>query len=303
MQRFLMWTAALTVAFAVGVAAQANLTMEEHAKLMKANGQAAQATNRALGSGAVADAKAGVATLRTNYTNLLAFYSAKQKDDAVARDVGTAQPPEGVLEQLTMWVHQAEGLAMNEELVDEMAENIEYASEWIPQWAAEAGLSVERLERNQLQICDEAREVRIRLECADVFDFIQRNKAPADLLIAHAFLDLLPMPESLLKLLSLTNGLAWLTINFDGVTTFEPTINAALDDQIERLAFVRHLLVDRINVFGASADFNIMNIMLRQQFDEVCFNRFDLFLTIGLLFVIELFSDLVILVGVVILKS
>jgi len=84
MQRFLIWTAALTVVFAIGVAAQANLTAEGHAMLMKANGQAAQATNKALGSGSVADAKAGVATLRTNYTNLLAFYSAKKKDDAVA---------------------------------------------------------------------------------------------------------------------------------------------------------------------------------------------------------------------------
>ena len=84
MQRFLTWTAALVVVFAVGITAQANLTMEEHAKIMKANGQAAQATNKALGSGVVADAKAGVATLRTNYTNLQAFYAAKKKDDAVA---------------------------------------------------------------------------------------------------------------------------------------------------------------------------------------------------------------------------
>ena len=43
------------------------------------------------------------------------------------------------------------------------------------------------------------------------------------------------MPESLPKLLSLTNSLAWLTINFDGVTSLEPTIDAALDEQIERL--------------------------------------------------------------------
>lgn len=52
------------------------------------------------------------------------------------------------------------------------------------------------------------------------------NSAPqsADLLIAHAFLDLLPMPESLPKLFSLLKpgGLAWLTINFDGITTLEP---------------------------------------------------------------------------------
>lgn len=120
-------------------------------------------------------------------------------------------------------------------LIDEMAENIEYASAWIKVWADETGLSVERIEQNQVRVFDEIHDVRIRLERADVFDFIQKNKEPADLLIAHAFLDLLPMPESLPKLFSLTKGLAWLTINFDGVTSLEPTIDAALDKQIERL--------------------------------------------------------------------
>lgn len=50
------------------------------------------------------------------------------------------------------------------------------------------------------------------------------------------------MPESLPKLLSLTNSLAWLTINFDGVTSLEPTIDAALDEQIERgeLVYIAH---------------------------------------------------------------
>jgi hypothetical protein len=120
-------------------------------------------------------------------------------------------------------------------LVDEMTENIETAQEWIPRWAVEAGLSVERMGQKQLRVFDQERDVCIRFEHADVFDFIQKRPAPADLLIAHAFLDLLPMPESMPKLLALTKNLAWLTINFDGVTSFEPTIDAALDEQIERL--------------------------------------------------------------------
>jgi hypothetical protein len=120
-------------------------------------------------------------------------------------------------------------------LVDEQDENILYAREWIARWATESGLSVERLERDQLRICDQSRDLRIRFECADVFNFIQRNEKPADILIAHAFLDLLPMPESLAGLFSLTNGLAWLTINFDGMSTLQPVIDRALDDAIERL--------------------------------------------------------------------
>lgn len=119
-------------------------------------------------------------------------------------------------------------------LVDELAENVEYASTWIPVWAAEAGLTVERSGKS-LRLHDETHDIQIELVQADVFDFIQKNETPADLLIAHAFLDLLPMPESMPKLLSLTNSLAWLTINFDGVTSLEPVVDAALDEQIERL--------------------------------------------------------------------
>jgi hypothetical protein len=120
-------------------------------------------------------------------------------------------------------------------LVDEKDENIEYASAWIQQWAEQAGLGWERRDEKQMRVWDATHDVRIRLERADVFDFILKNQEPADLLIAHAFLDLLPMPESLPKLLSLTKGIAWLTINFDGVTTLEPIIDTALDAQIERL--------------------------------------------------------------------
>jgi hypothetical protein len=134
-------------------------------------------------------------------------------------------------------------------LVDEMSENIEYAQTWIPQWAEETGLSVERSAENKMRVFDSTRDIRIQLERADVFDFIQNNKTPADLLIAHAFLDLLPMPESLTKLLTLTNGLAWLTLNFDGVTTLEPVINIALDEHIERLY---HKTMDERHTGGSS---------------------------------------------------
>jgi hypothetical protein len=126
------------------------------------------------------------------------------------------------------WLRQADYV-----IVDEMAENIAAASDWIPRWGTEAGLSVERSGQNQLRMFDASRDIRITLEQADVFDFIQKKPVPADLLIAHAFLDLLPMPDSLPKLFSLTKDLAWLTINFDGVTTLEPTLE--LDQKIERL--------------------------------------------------------------------
>jgi hypothetical protein len=120
-------------------------------------------------------------------------------------------------------------------LVDSMPENIEYARAWIPQWAAETGLTVEGSGQEDRYLCDNTRKIRLRLVCADVFEFIEQNQKRADLLIAHAFLDLLPMPGSLEKLFSLTKGLAWLTINFDGVSCLLPEIDPSLDGQIERL--------------------------------------------------------------------
>ena len=127
--------------------------------------------------------------------------------------------------------------------VDQSAENIEYALEWIPRWAEEnfwagpAPLRVERSGQNRLQISLGARRVRLTLVQADVFDFISRASERSDLLIAHALLDMLPLPESLPKLFSLVEpgGLAWLTANFDGQTTLVPVIDPGLDALLERL--------------------------------------------------------------------
>ncbi len=167
---------------------------------------------------------------------------ALNKDVLNALRVNLSPPPVTIIEvgggigtmlkRLIQWGILCNG---NYILVDALDANITYAREWIPQWAMEAGLSVERFGQNELRVGDQTRDVRISLECADVFDFIQRNKKPADLLVAHAFLDLLHMPESLGKLFLLTKGLAWLTLNFDGMTTLEPVIDNSLDEKIERL--------------------------------------------------------------------
>ncbi len=120
-------------------------------------------------------------------------------------------------------------------LVDSMEENIRFAHDWLPEWASQNGLHVKAGGPEEIEISDPERKVFVRLVQADVFDFVARQPAPADLLIAHAFLDLLPMPDGLYKLFTLAKNLAWLTLNFDGVTSLEPVIDANLDARIERL--------------------------------------------------------------------
>lgn len=119
--------------------------------------------------------------------------------------------------------------------VDAMRENIEFAMNWLPEWAVGAGMRAERMGERQLRLYDATRDVRVLLEQVDVQEYAARCPEPGDLLIAHAFLDLLPMPESLPGLLSLTKDLAWLTVNFDGLTSLEPAIDPAFDAKIERL--------------------------------------------------------------------
>ena len=85
MRRFLTWIPALMVVLGVVVIAQAKLTtVEEFTKVMKANAQANGAMNKAIGSGAFADARMQVTTLRQNFVLLQGFWADKKKDDAVA---------------------------------------------------------------------------------------------------------------------------------------------------------------------------------------------------------------------------
>lgn len=77
----------------------------------------------------------------------------------------------------------------------------------------------------------------LHVEAADVFDFCNRadEQARYDLVVAHAFLDLLDIPSALpqLRRLLRPGGIFYFTINFDGATILEPTIDSALDASIE----------------------------------------------------------------------
>ena len=120
-------------------------------------------------------------------------------------------------------------------LVDEMAENIHYGARFIRKWAVDQGFEVKQTGSGSLHVFDDSHSIQAQFVQADVFEYLSNDPAPVDILIAHAFLDLMPLPEKLSQLLSLTKKLAWLTINFDGVSAFEPEIDFELDKKIESL--------------------------------------------------------------------
>jgi SAM-dependent methyltransferase len=110
------------------------------------------------------------------------------------------------------------------------------------------------LDSGPLLIQRETRKVQVELETIDLSHFSAREQGRAswDLLIAHAFLDLLDLTAALPPLFSLLRpgGLFYFTLNFDGATILEPVIDPPLDRQIETLY---HGTMDRRRLAGQPA--------------------------------------------------
>ena len=123
--------------------------------------------------------------------------------------------------------------------IDVEAEFIQAATERLRDYAAERHAHLAVDSGGALLFSTPAQDVRVTLEAADLFDFLDREegKSAWDLLVAHAFLDLIDLATALPPLLSRLSpgGLFYFTLNFDGVTTFEPPIDPDLDALIEAL--------------------------------------------------------------------
>ncbi len=119
--------------------------------------------------------------------------------------------------------------------VDKDLESIDEARSAIPAWAAGRGLPLVETGTGEITLRDSALDVSIRLVAEDVFSYLGRARVPCwDVLVAHAFLDLVDIWDGLPLLLGAleAGGLFYFSINFDGLTVFEPVVDRDLDDQI-----------------------------------------------------------------------
>jgi hypothetical protein len=85
MRRFGVSLVALTAVFVstVLIAQTKIATPQDYTMVMKSNAQNMAGTNKAIMSGAYADAKTSLATVRGNFMALQTFWTEKKKDDAV----------------------------------------------------------------------------------------------------------------------------------------------------------------------------------------------------------------------------
>jgi SAM-dependent methyltransferase len=140
--------------------------------------------------------------------------------------------------------------------LDALEENITTALERLPRWAVARGFQVSQLSRNEILLQRQGGKFKLKFEAIDLFDFIHRQTGlPGwDLLIAHAFLDLMDIPIILPRFFNLLprGGLFYFTINFDGLTLFEPIIDPALDEHI--LVLYHRTMDERLTAGKPSGD-------------------------------------------------
>ncbi|MEJ2070833.1 MAG: class I SAM-dependent methyltransferase [Syntrophobacterales bacterium] len=123
--------------------------------------------------------------------------------------------------------------------IDLEPENIAGAASRLTVFARERDLQVDKREEREFQFINPQRSLTVSLEAVDLFNFAAREAGQVawDVLIAHAFLDLVDLESAVPRLLALLKPGGWfyLTLNFDGATIFLPTLDPDLDALMERL--------------------------------------------------------------------
>jgi SAM-dependent methyltransferase len=134
--------------------------------------------------------------------------------------------------------------------IDVIPEYLEEARTRLRSYAAKKGAGLIEDETRPI-FQSQSHRILLDLEAIDLFQFLGREagKSTWDLLIAHAFLDLVDLSTTLPPLLSLLRegGLFYFTLNFDGVTILKPEIHPDLDRQIVSLY---HRTMDERRVQG-----------------------------------------------------
>jgi SAM-dependent methyltransferase len=141
-----------------------------------------------------------------------------------------------MVERLVTW-----GLLTNAiyTAIDADAETLAEIHRRLPPWMAERGFSMreETPERRRFQ--RRGQDLIVAVEALDLLNFSARERGHRvwDLLIAHAFLDIVDIPTALASLFPLLRpgGLFYFTMVFDGDTVLQPEIDPAFDAQIETL--------------------------------------------------------------------
>jgi hypothetical protein len=116
--------------------------------------------------------------------------------------------------------------------IDAQIENITFAKRRLLEWGDQN--DYQAVEKNgEMFLGRDTTQVKVSLFATDLFDFIasECGKRTWDLLVAHAFLDLVDVPSALPQIFSLAREASWFyfSINYDGLMVLEPEIDFDFD--------------------------------------------------------------------------
>jgi SAM-dependent methyltransferase len=131
--------------------------------------------------------------------------------------------------------------------LDISIEHLEEAKKRIKSFASNGGFEITD-SGDCLSLGKETHHLEITFTQADLFEFLRegQGRRSFDLLIAHAFLDLMDLPTTLPQLFTLlqVGGLFYFTGNYDGSIVFEPDLDPDTDRLVE--ACYRRSMDERI---------------------------------------------------------
>ena len=131
-----------------------------------------------------------------------------------------------MLERMMDWnlLRYAEYLGL-----DSIPDNINFAMQRINNWAIAQGFQMSLDAANNFTLKRDDKQLTVRFLTADLFEYIANwgSQERWDLLVAHAFLDLMDIPRTLPLLFKLLkpNGIFYFSINYDGITLLEPILD------------------------------------------------------------------------------
>ncbi len=96
--------------------------------------------------------------------------------------------------------------------IDALPDNIAAASHYLIKWGKTHNYRVQST-TSGLELIGQEHKIKIKLEAVDLFDFIRRRSGQQtwDLLVAHAFLDLLDIPTALPQIFQV-NQAGWVVL-------------------------------------------------------------------------------------------
>lgn len=133
--------------------------------------------------------------------------------------------------------------------VDSNASYVHAARRRLSSWARRGGIETSDSAAGRQRFRTPSADWSVDLRPSDAFEFVRRARRRWDLVIGHAFVDLIDLPTGLPQMFPALppGGLFYFSLAFDGATILEPLIDRPLDELVER---AYHQTMDHRTVDG-----------------------------------------------------